>query len=561
MNCVKIDQLTGCTPFTINVQYCGIGDTLLNGFNQIYDYNESGNLTSNTFFTYREPGLFDLKQIIAINNSQFNDAFSKTYFDTIRAVSTPEISIKLTPCSAKQLLIEVDSSSYDFYVITNDLNSDQDTILESGSLIKDFLGTAAREVQVSAMGQYFQADCNRMVSAKAVLLEQMTPQNITELSEFQTPSIEFEPSGPFFYQLDLNESGLLVDSQLWDQSVIIQNYQTPIAPYTDLTFLARDRCQNQEVIFQTESFGTTTVFENNQNTTSLTPTSFMPGSFDFIKYQNESFGPVAAVDQQIVCNQTTCYGALTTQTLNGYTFRHFASGDCGTSFSNDLPIHPSTYSIDHSPQNQTRILLDPQLDIRAYRLNGTTAELNGSRLIETPKSNDCLEFSFQNSCLVWSTDTTLCPLVLDYSNFILSWNASPNSGYHLVWGLSDLPDTLITRVQSGDLLEPSSYPAQEFCIALIDTVTSSLSNKICLSSEPLFFVPDLAQRGERLKVKTRYVTQYSMELLDLNGNLVRQLDPNNLSLDNLAPDSYFYILRYETESGEELKTNGSIIIK
>lgn len=561
VNCVKIDQLTGCTPFTVNVQYCGIGDTLLNGFNAIYDYDQSDNFTSNTFFTYTQPGLYDLEQIIAINNSQFNDAFSKTYTDTIRAVSTPELMMRLTPCSAKQLLIEIDSSSYDFYVLTNNLNTDSDTIIESGSLIKDFVSTAASSVEFTAVGQYFDATCSRSMNLSSPLLNEMTPLTITELSEFETPNIKFDPSGPFFYQLDLSQNESLVDSKIWDSSAVTKDYGLPISDYNLIRFSVKDRCQNQQTIFNTPAFGTSTVFENNKNTTTLLPSSLSPTTFDFIKYNIDSFQTVDSEDLDIICNQNTCYGALTNQTLGTYSFPHFASGDCGTSFSIDIPEHPSTYQIDHSSDNQTQITLNPRDLIRAYRINGRTSELGGAIVVEKDKTNDCFEFSFQNSCQIWSSDTTLCPLVLDYMDLVLSWNTSPNSGYHLLWGITDLSDTLMLDISSENLLEQSMYPTQEFCIAILDTVTSSLSNKICITADAFLFIPDLATGHENLKVKTRYIVEYNIDLFDLNGNLVRRLDADNLSLDNLVPNTYFYILRYETESGQRLETKNSLIIK
>ena len=569
VNCVVFKDTIGCTPFKVEIEYCGPLQSNGKPFPSFYNF-ETGVTTpppvnnSTISYTYENAGIFDLRQVIAINEGVNQGQFDTTYQKAFRVVSTPTILSTITPCHNKNLNVSIDSSSYDFYVITNSITPNTDTIFNFGDKSLDFSAFVPNNVDITIVGQYFEAPCSTTETKSSILVPSMLPNEINFLTEYITPNVSFSGTGPFNYDLSLMEASNTIHTKKWLNETIIEEFPNTINNYETLSFDVSDACNTNLNIFTAESFTSSTTFENNRNIIAHTSPTFTPLSFNFLKATSDSFEIInTSIDSNIICNDTNCYFLRTQQSINTYNFDHFSSGNCGRSFSNDIPKHFSTYQLDNSSSDSLFIIIEEPEFINAIEINNTNFLLNGNPSVGINKDDNCIDFKFQNSCNIWSPDTILCPLILSYENENnLMWNSTSSENFHALWtNQNGKTDTLFFNSSSPKEFTKNDYPAQNFCISIISNTTKSKSNQICFDLTTFVFIPEIALSNQELQIKDRFLISYTIQLFDLNGNLSKELNELNKSLKGLEPGTYFYILQGISETGESLKTNGSILIK
>lgn len=562
VNCVKFNDTIGCAPFTVNIEYCGPIKADGGRFPIFYNYEPGNDVVLETF-TYQNPGIYDLRQVIAINEGDNPGIFDSTFKNAFRVVSNPEVQFELTPCHNRSLNVAIDSSSYDFYRITNNLNSNSDTLREFGNKTLDFSGFSEIEVEITIIGLYDNAPCSSTTVANSPLIENMLPETISALTEYEIPEITFISSGPFNYRMSLFSGVVEQSFKLWNNNIVSSSLPANLPTYEDIEFSVSDACGTNLEIFKTPSFRSETSFENNRNIVSETSPVFSPTSVTYLKDSTNGFVTLPSnEDINIICNDTNCYYLRTNRVLNGYDFTHFSTGECGRSFSNDIPLHPATYNLNNTIEDSLLVSVPPTKKVKKIEINDLEYDVTESGVLSVPFNEQCINLRFLNTCDIWSNDTIICPLILTQDNTgELTWNSTTSENYSLLWKNELTTDTLFLEVSPGLPFSTADFPAQEFCIFLVSSSSNSLSNELCYESETFLFIPDIASSGTELNLKNRFLSSYSLNLFDLNGNIILTLNENNKLLSGLEPATYFYILQGESESGEELEKKGTLIIK
>lgn len=562
VNCVEFNDTVGCAPYTVSIQYCGPVKDDGGPFPLFYEYEKGVTSTFETH-TYTEAGIYNLRQFITISEGPNAGDYDSTFRDVFRIVSNPNIKFELTPCHNKLLNVAIDSSSYDFYSITNNINSNTDTLRGFGDISLDFSGFTNSEVEITIVGQYDNAPCSATATATSQLIENMLPLSVLELNEYETPDASFTPSGPFNHKLSLFSETNEVASKTWINSTVTSSFEEDIPEYESIKFTVADACGTQLDILETPTFKSETSFENNENVISHTSPIFTPTFIDYLKDTSEGFEIITDRDTDIICNDTNCYFLKTQQSINGYSFDHFSTGVCGRSFSSDVPSHPKTYTLNNSITDSIIINGFQGNPIKELEINNENYNALSNELITLPYENGCFTLRFLNKCDVWSTDTTLCPLILSRPNSSnLVWNSNDNEEYSVQWkNSSNAGGTLFFNSISGQTFSTSDYPAQEFCLYILSSPSNSVSNELCFESETFLFIPDITTNGEELNLKNKFITSFNMKILDLNGNLLLELTEDNKTISGVKPDTYFYILQGISEAGDEIEKKGTLIIK
>jgi hypothetical protein len=558
VNCIKSDSTTGCAPFTAKINYCGpLQDNGL-PFPSIYQFGNS-QTTSSTTHTFTNAGLYNVTQKVAYQTGK--PTYDSVFTNFFRVVSTPNFNIKASSCKDKSVSLIVDSTSYDYYIITNSLNNDRDSIKSKFNLIKSFQSFGANEVEFTITGKYFLANCQTIQTIKTELIDKITPKSISEVSEFKSTSIKLEPIPNINHIVKWLLSSVIQDSKTFSDQNSYSFNQTKSYDQIQLTVL--DQCNNEDPILDLPTFTSLTTFQNNQNTITHTSPSFIPKSSTFLKIKTDTLMLSSNIDDQIVCGSTDCYAISSNETFGVYNFKRISSGNCGTSFSVDKPV-VNTIDIDNSGI-ATIVRLDTENAIEKATINTIVYTPNSSNEVSIPKTLECISITLTNKCNKNTDLQSICPLILKKSNQNLEWNTTTNKTYSLYW-TNDNGDTTLVKstTTSPYFLDPKNYFAQNFCIYVQEENTEKRSNSICYEDYPLLFIPELVYttNNKTINLKTKYIENFKFQIHDSNGNEVKIWDQNSiLSVENLDKGTYFYIFEGISEKGDKILSQGSIIIK
>lgn len=557
INCIDSDVRVGCAPFTAHITYCAPLQENGSPFPTLYQY-ENGASTISTSFTYTEPGVYSVKQRIAIEEGKpYADS---VFLDFFRVVTSPDLLVTITNCKNKETSIRIDSSSYDFYIVTNNINSDTDTIIKKGTLVKSFASNPALEVTFHIQGKYLTVDCGTETDYTIELIDEIIPSVIHQVKELQSIEINQQSIANIQYRIKTLESGNLIDTKTFT------NTDTTTLPsihaYDQIILEATDLCNNTEEYLALASFKSQTSFSNNQNTINHISGGVIDGNEEYIKYNKDTTTLSSSTDNFITCGSLDCYAISNQNTYNGYTFKHLSSGDCGTSYSIDKPDLP-IITINNSSNNLTELSFPETTDIISITIDDSLFILNKST-IDRPLTNTCFDIYVTNTCNQSSTIKEFCPLTLEQDGDLLFWNNQESLGYSLAW-ISIENDTTIFETGLTSTWEFKSYQyfAQKFCIIVIEDETNSISNKICFEDQSLIFIPELAYKSDlTLKLKEKYLSTFSLSFFDLNGNLsIEWNEKSSLNIENLDTGTYFYTFEGQSENGLKIIRKGSILIK
>ena len=558
INCIKSDSTTGCAPFTAKINYCGpLQDNGL-PYPNIYQYGNGGT-TSSTTHTFTSAGLYNVTQKIAYQTGK--PTFDSVFVNYFRVVSTPNLNIHISSCKEKSVSLVIDSTSYDYYIVTNSINSDRDSISSNTNLIKSFQNSSENEVEFTIIGKYQLANCQTIQSTKIELIDQITPKSIYEISEFKATTFKIEYIPNIKHKVSWLLSGLQQDSKTFANQNIFSH--VPSKSYNQIQFSAIDNCANEELILDLATFNSETSYQNNQNTITHNSPIFIPKTNNYLKIKTDTTVLPSSIDSEIVCGSNDCYAISSYEEIGNYSFNRISSGSCGTSFSVDKPIINSI-DIDNSNTN-TIIRVDSENDIQKANINSIDYIPNSSNEFSIAKTTDCISINFTNKCNQTTNVQSICPLILKKENQNLEWNTTPNKNYNLYW-TTDSRDTTLLKSSATPpyFLDPKNYLAQNFCIYVQEINTEKRSNSICYEDYPLLFIPELIYKSKTgpLNIKTKYITSFNLLVHDSNGNQVKNWNENSiLSTENLDKGTYFYIFEGISEKGDKILTQGSMLIK
>ncbi len=557
-NCIKSTVQTGCTPFIANIDYCGPLQANGQPFPTIYFYGE-GEKTGKLSYTYNNPGIYSVTQQIAIKSGTLLDSTFKSFF---RAVSTPSISKRITPCKDKSVYLTIDSTSYDYYAITNSINTDKDTIFVKGFIVKSFKTALESEVKFKIVGKYFKADCETSDEITSTLIDVIKPKSIREISEYKLLSLDLESINNIKHTVEWLNNGTKIQTDVFSNSNLV-SFSKPIT-YTDIVLSVEDQCGNKENVLVLPKFSSITDFQNNQNVITDNSPTFVSNTKSYVKLNlPNTINLSSNTDQDIVCGANDCYYITSFENQNGYFFKRKSSGTCGTSFSLTKPIL-NTLELDNSNPDFTLVKADKATIFNLATINKITYSAITKNEIKIPKSSECQEVIVTNECKQSSDKKTICPLVLTKNNQDLVWNNSLNKLYNLFW-VSSSGDTNLLKenLTNTYFLNPKNYVAQKFCIFVKEINSKNISNTLCLEDYPLVFIPELIYKSENVfDLKTKYIKSFNLNVFDINGNLETKIDPNSTQIFlNLKKGTYFYVFEGISENNEKIHLQGSIIVK
>lgn len=558
INCIQSDIRTGCTPFEVKISYCG--PLLDNGLQppNIYNYNGT-TFTSSKTFTYTQEGVYSITQRIASDPGKpTQDSTFKNFF---KVVSTPDFKTSILPCKDKGIAITIDSTSYDFYVITNSINLDQDTIFESGTLIKNFNTSSSNTVDFTITGAYLGAECKKTNTFQSELIENIIPISIDYVSEYERIEIKLKSIPKINYKLALTENNTIIKTNSVTNPDLI-NMSTLNINYDKILFTANDNCLNIDTIFNIPTFKSSTNFENNQNSVLHISPTFVPKEFIYTKLNTDTTIIPSSIDIKITCGSKDCYFIQSKEIIKNYTFNRISTGNCGKSFSIDKPSF-KYIEIDNSNPSFSLLQIDTLTVLTSVTIKNIEYMPYEANNFKLPFTTNCIEITLKNSCDQVSSLTKICPLVLSKNGFSLSWNATPTKFYDL-YTISQNGDTsLITaNLTSNYILDSKQFKAQSFCVFILEKNSLIKSNSVCYEDFPYVFIPELAYKSDPiLKIKLKYINSFDLKLYDFNGNLINQWDENSIiSLEKLDMGTYFYIFNGTSEDGDAITDKGSIKI-
>lgn len=556
-NCILSSVRTGCAPFLAEIEYCGPLKEDNTPFPTVYNYGD-GTRTTKTSHLYTKEGYFSVSQEIAFQAGM--PTIDSTFKNFFRVVSIPKINFRVSQCKDKVLFIEIDSSSYDFYLITNSINSKIDTLYGFGTRRLIFTNTLNTQVNLKIKGKYLDTECEISDSITSDFLDNISPISINTLSEFGKISINYEGVANINYRLSLMANNQEIVSKTSKNTSLIEI--EIIQDYQKILFSALDACENLDTALFLNKFTSKTLYSSNQNTISHTSPLFVPQNQIFF---NKSTQEILSsnIDTNIKCGITDCYSILSNENFGKYFFERESSGDCGISFSLIKPVIEQI-TIDNSNSEMTKISIKTNSDIDFVNINNEKIKPLTNNTLSLKFINSCRNVSITNTCQQSSESKTICPVLLNKENTNLDWNGNNIDLYSLLWFSKEKDTNLLALdLLTSYKLNPNALPAQEFCVYVERKTDLSKSNVVCFKDEPFVFIPDLiVKKLTNLNLTTRYLKTYKLKIHDMNGNLVADFNENSfLDISNLSAGTYFYYFDGISENDTTIKQSGSILIK
>ncbi len=192
----------GCAPFTINInEVDGLGNV-----SRAYTYEQGAAQTSDTFYTYTTPGIYEIVQLIGATIDQNGDTMQ------VEVLPPTPPQIDYSVCNANEIFISVIDSVYDRYeieTISGNINIDESTSYNA-TLNRAQLGNETLHIE----GFYTDALPNCGVSEVEVAFEELINSAIVLDFDFEFVCqdevnliIDYEADTSIYHEIEFGPDG------------------------------------------------------------------------------------------------------------------------------------------------------------------------------------------------------------------------------------------------------------------------------------------------------------------------------------------------------------------
>ncbi len=430
--CFEADVTRGCAPLSVNISDCSIGvppESILYNFE--YNLGDPIGGSSDTFYTYSNPGLYTVLQIGNVNGQ----GDTSIRIDYIEVLPSPDPLYSAFRCDSNRVVVKILDNQYEEYRIYWGDGS-TNTISGSSDISHKYLTQGTKTISIR--GNYIPGNCGDSISFNISTLD-IVPEPI--LNNFQysitgnedSISFDFNTTEGIDYILDISPDTLTSFNTINSFTAI----GTPFT-YLDTSengycyrLKTRDACFNEKFSETICTVKLDAFAENNSNTISWQPYP-LPGSiiaWELFKNQQSysQFNPliqeIEVKDTQVVCNQQYCY-QLEAELFGGV--KSISNEICVRGLSLDTPSAVESFNVSIE-NNQTQLdwlpdtLADLYLVRRGFLRTRVFDSTDQSNYNLDPPIQDlpriCYSIDFYDQCRNLSENTGIhCPVEIKVEN-------------------------------------------------------------------------------------------------------------------------------------------------
>jgi hypothetical protein len=573
--CFTTKDTLGCVPYTVVMDEC------TNGGNAIqYKFGNSSYLRTNTF-TFTEPGIYSVTQIIQGTTSIGDNILTKpNYIKVIRSVA-PEFKVLL--CDNRQVNVKISDQQFPLYII---YFGDGDSLLTTpnSNNLHTYLDLSPRIVSVT--GRFLSGVCPTSASAN------VSPVNSLNFEKFF--SVLNFSSTPDKYGFSINTNANLSYSFYSGGGNLVHEFegQNGISEFSlnnvadsSYYFKATSGCGvvHTSLAITLKSMSVTLTNNSVVLNWPVYPSSDLK---QYYVYRDDGQLVIKKVvtmgqtyeDFDVKCGKLYCYKLETS--LKDSTF--YTTERCVVAASNVVPDKAENISATFNDGNGLKISWS--IPSSSSFKEATLLSLNNNRQVysgnteffETNNySSDCYSLTYIDSCNKVSEPVfQICPIILNV-------NPLGRGVYEAVWS----PHFPIYSGMSYQLFENNRLiytgSSTEFVTTESDTVNQIKvykvvgtapdgvvqSNTITLEQEmkvyfPTAFSPNQDGLNDSFYPKTRFVKKFKMGIYNIWGELV--FTTTELSMpwlgDGQPNGTYTYLVEAEDFIGNSKQFRGQVAI-
>lgn len=152
----SVDYNRGCAPLTVTL-------TELDNFGNItrqYFYEGEASQTIDTFYTYTQPGIYQIVQIVGIDVEPKTDTLEVVVLDPI----VP--SFQIVSCENNEIRVEIEDAGYDEYLVS--FSPTDQVVVPDNNRIIDFTYTSFGNQTISVLGRHHGGPDNCGMSSQSL---------------------------------------------------------------------------------------------------------------------------------------------------------------------------------------------------------------------------------------------------------------------------------------------------------------------------------------------------------------------------------------------------------
>lgn len=314
--CFDAVKTRGCAPFTVNLINCAVGvpdSSILYNFN--WNPGDPINGTSDTFFTYTSPGIYNILQIGNVSGS--GDTLVR--YDYIEVLPSPDPVYQVSRCDSNRVVVSITDNQYEQYFIDWGDGS-FDTIAGLSQASHKYLVSGTKNIAIT--GNYVPGDCGATVSFQTTTID-LIPRPL--MADFRFTS---DAPDSAFFDFNTTESAIYdieVSRDTLGSFLNIGTFTSAGSPfiYADTTVpgycyrvRARDVCLNEKESEIICTVKLSAAAENNRNVITwepyplpinITNWELTKNSGLFGNFTPEPDSIYIVIDSQVICNEIYCY--------------------------------------------------------------------------------------------------------------------------------------------------------------------------------------------------------------------------------------------------------------
>lgn len=614
--CFTEEAVKGCVPFTVKVHDCsGVSSNPNLGLPQ-YDFGASSSnaWTTDSFFTYTQPGVYTVKQKID-DGAGFINTQIKTNLITV--VASPAPNININTCIGNQVSLQVLDNVYDYYQINFGDGSPIATVAGLSSTPHTYPSSGVFTIQVQ--GGFTVGGICGSISTPATAYSILATPDITDLRVLTQSTtngeLRFRYSIRNALTYDIQESvngGTYSTIQTFKatgnhlDSSLISNRNTQSNTYC-YRLIEKDDCGNQstsQTLCSVILNGTALNQDNQLTWNDYTALGSNFSAYTLIRDNTTISSALTTTtydDINVVCGNNYCYSTvatLTTSNTSGSAHKSYSAPICLTAVSTSTP--PAVTNVNSTfNNNQIQVSWTSAGSIQANVMKSTSGGTPTNVGASTSSNfNDgnwtntdtyCYSIQYTDNCGNNSpVSLTTCPVVLQTqltsSDIVLNWNTYSgfdNTGVasYVVEKLN-ASGTVIASTNVGlgltysepiDPMGPDIY----YRIRVNPTNTSyniSSSNTVLVSFDgkivaPTIFTPNGDNTNDVFVIKGKFIQDFQLYIFNRWGQTIFYTNTWNEGWDGQtnftdAPNGvYTWKVIAKDNKGKEIITTGTVTLE
>ena len=577
---------SGCPPLTVSVTDCSIGSQT----SPVYSYTNDivGDRTTDTFYTFTEPGSYIIVQQISTTGG---NNLTTTQSVNVWPIPIPEVEI--THCDNFEVHIDIASIGYDYYVVDWDDGGPLDTFnTTSVTSTHPYSNSTARNVRI--YGRMDPENCGNDTTITITPIQSFEPTNIDELHVLGDTAIALMITGQQHVGYELStdvNGGAPTTKEVIAQSASFNDSTFGIDPTTNtfcFELIATDKCASSAVPASQSDKACSVILNGvsrpgfneikwDNYTGDNTPTYELNRNLNLLNTLTTNPNPYN--DSSIFCSQEYNYQLVTsTHLTKSYSNRVSVVGQ---SEANPQPVTNVHSSFDDENNLTIRWYSPSKIPPLHYTINST--EVTDTFLVLNSTEKECYEISYTDSCNnISQISDENCPIILTANqNSIfeleLNWNhySTFQNGldrYEIY--VYDNQQNLISKIENGTsisyFLDVNGEENQIYYFkieAISNDSISTFSNKVELILDNRIAIPNaFSPNGDGLNdvfiPKVRFTKEFKFAIYNKWGENVFNSSDSNDGWDggDFPPGVYSYFVEVVDYLGETTTKNGTVTL-